>query len=87
VVHTSTAGLPGRKLFVWGVGPGGDRWQERLSGPGHRYLEIQAGLATTQFEHLVLAADGQVSWTEAIGSLDLAAHDAHQQWVAAGRAV
>ena len=56
VVHTSTAGLPGRKLFVWGVGAGGDRWQERLSGPGHRYLEIQAGLATTQFEHLALEA-------------------------------
>ena len=59
VVHTSTAGLPGRKLFVWGVGPGGDRWQERLSGPGHRYLEIQAGLATTQFEHLAMAAGGR----------------------------
>ena len=87
VVHTSTAGLPGRKLFVWGVGPGGDRWQERLSGPGPRYLEIQAGLATTQFEHLALAAAGQVSWTEAIGPVAVAAGEAHQEWEAAGRAV
>ena len=87
VVHTSTAVLSGRKLFVWGVGPGGDRWQERLSGPGHRYLEIQAGLATTQFEHLALAAGGEVSWTEAIGPVVLAAGDAHQEWGSAGRAV
>ena len=87
VVHTSTAGLPGRKLFVWGVGAGGDRWQERLSGPGPRYLEIQAGLATTQFEHLALEAAGQVSWTEAIGPVAVEAGEAHQGWEAAGRAV
>jgi tetratricopeptide (TPR) repeat protein len=87
VVHTSTAGLPGRKLFVWGVGPGGDRWQERLSGPGRRYLEIQAGLATTQFEHLALAAGAQVSWTEAIGPVGLAASEVQREWELAGRAV
>ena len=87
VVHTSTAGLPGRKLFVWGVGAGGDRWQERLSGPGRRYLEIQAGLATTQFEHLALDAAGQVSWTEVIGPVVVGAGDAHQEWAAAGEAV
>lgn len=87
LVHTSTAGLAGRKLFVWGMGPAGDRWQERLSGPDSRYLEIQAGLATTQFEHLALAASAQTSWTEAIGPVVVAAPDAHQGWAAAGRAV
>ena len=87
VVHTSTAGLPGRKLFCWGIGAGGNRWQERLSGPGSRYLEIQAGLATTQLEHLELAAAGQVSWTEAIGPVRLNARDVHQGWSAAGQAV
>ena len=87
VVHTSTAGLPGRKLFVWGVGTGGSRWQERLSGPGSRYLEIQAGLATTQLEHLELEAGGQVSWTEVIGPLHLNARNVHQDWAAAGQMV
>ena len=87
VVHTSTAGLAGRKLFCWGVGAGGNRWQERLSGPGGRYLEIKAGLATTQLEHLELEAGGQVSWTEAIGPLRLAPADVHQGWTAAGRMV
>jgi hypothetical protein len=87
VVHTSTDALPGRKLFVWGAGAGGTRWQERLSGPGGRYLEIQAGLATTQLEHLALEAAGQVSWTEALGPLSLNAGDIHQGWEAAGRAV
>ena len=87
VVHTSTAGLPGRKLFCWGVGAGGNRWQERLSGPGSRYLEIQAGLATTQLEHLELEAAGQVSWTEAIGPLGLNPRDVHQGWAAAGHVV
>jgi hypothetical protein len=85
VVHTSTAGLPGRKLFFWGVGTGGNRWQERLSGPGSRYLEIQAGLATTQLEHLELEAAGQVSWTEAIGPLSLNTRNVHQGWAAAGQ--
>jgi hypothetical protein len=87
VAHTSTAGLPGRKLFVWGVGAGGRRWQERLSGPGSRYLEIQAGLATTQLEHLELEAAGQVSWTEAIGPVRLNRRDVQQDWKAAGAAV
>jgi hypothetical protein len=42
--QTSTRGLRGRKLFLWGNGPAGSRWQEWLCGPGARYAEIQAGL-------------------------------------------
>ena len=33
LVQTSTDRLIGRKLFQWGVGTGGQRWQEWLSGP------------------------------------------------------
>ncbi|GAA2770808.1 DUF5107 domain-containing protein [Streptomyces rameus] len=71
LVQTSTDGLRGRKLFVWGSGPGGRRWQEWLTAPGTGgYCEIQAGLARTQLEHVPLAAQGDVSWLEAYGPLD-----------------
>src|SRR5262249_10559980 len=39
LVHTSTPRLRGRKVFYWGVHPGGRRWQEYLSVPGRAYLE------------------------------------------------
>ncbi|MEU3829992.1 DUF5107 domain-containing protein [Streptomyces sp. NPDC029080] len=71
LVQTSTDVLRGRKLFVWGSGPGGRRWQEWLTAPGTGgYCEIQAGLARTQLEHVPLAAQSEVSWLEAYGPLD-----------------
>ncbi|MEU7000609.1 DUF5107 domain-containing protein [Nonomuraea sp. NPDC046570] len=69
LVHTSTDRLAGRKLFVWGQGTGGQRWQEWLSPPGLPYLEIQGGLARTQLEHLPLPAGESWSWVEAYGLL------------------
>ncbi|WP_424211068.1 DUF5107 domain-containing protein [Streptomyces sp. BI20] len=70
LAQTSTDTLRGRKLFLWGNGPGGRRWQEWLSphgGPG--YAEIQAGLARTQLEHVRLEGGAQITWTEAYGPL------------------
>ncbi|GAB3038481.1 DUF5107 domain-containing protein [Parafrigoribacterium mesophilum] len=64
----STHRLRGRKLFVWGEGAGGRRWQEWLSPAGGRYAEIQAGLAQTQFQHLPMPAGAQWSWVEAYGN-------------------
>ncbi|MFJ3669204.1 DUF5107 domain-containing protein [Streptomyces sp. NPDC090106] len=70
LVQTSTDALRGRKLFVWGAGPGGRRWQEWLTEPGtDGYREIQAGLARTQLEHVRLDAESEVSWLEAYGPL------------------
>ncbi|MFV0428743.1 MAG: DUF5107 domain-containing protein [Arachnia sp.] len=69
--QTSTQGLRGRKLFLWGTGNGGNRWQEWLSGPGARYIEIQAGWCTTQMEHDVIGGHTQRAWTEAFTALDL----------------
>ncbi|WP_406334422.1 DUF5107 domain-containing protein [Streptomyces sp. NBC_00203] len=70
LVQTSTDVLRGRKLFVWGSGPGGRRWQEWLTEPGTGgYCEIQAGLARTQLEHVRLDAESDVSWLEAYGPL------------------
>lgn len=71
LVQTSTDTLRGRKLFVWGTGPGGRRWQEWLTEPGTGgYCEIQAGLVRTQLEHVKLEAESEVSWLEAYGPLD-----------------
>jgi hypothetical protein len=69
--QTSTSGLRGRKLFLWGSGRAGARWQEWLCGPDARYAEIQAGWCPTQLEHDRLAGGASVSWTEAFGGVDL----------------
>lgn len=80
LVQVSSSRLRGRKLFLWGEGTGGKRWQEWLCGPGQSYLEIQAGLARTQFEHVRLPAGGEISWVEAYGRLDVDPERAHGDW-------
>src|SRR5690606_732793 len=71
LVQTSTDVLRGRKLFVWGAGPGGRLGQQWLTAPGTGgYCEIQAGLARTQLEHVRLEPESEVSWLEAYGPLD-----------------
>jgi tetratricopeptide (TPR) repeat protein len=73
LAQTSTDVLCGRKLFAWGQGPGGRRWQQWLTEPGTGgYREIQAGLARTQLEHVRLDAESELSWLEAYGPLDAA---------------
>jgi tetratricopeptide (TPR) repeat protein len=67
LVQTSTSRLKGRKLFVWGMGPGGRHWQEFLSVPNSQYIEIQAGLARTQSEYIQMPANTEWSWLEAYG--------------------
>lgn len=77
LVQTSTSRLRGRKLFVWGRHTGGQRWQEWLSPPGHSYLEIQAGLARTQLEHLPMPAGERWTWLETYGLLETSPAVAH----------
>ncbi|MFD5432667.1 DUF5107 domain-containing protein [Kitasatospora sp. NPDC127067] len=86
LVQTSTARLRGRKLFCWGTGTGGRHWQEWLSGPDSAYLEIQAGLARTQLEHLPMPAGATWSWTEAYGLLQADPTAVHGSWDAAREA-
>jgi hypothetical protein len=52
------------------MGAGGRKWQEFLSPSGEPYLEIQAGLARTQLEHLPMPGDTQWSWLEAYGLME-----------------
>ncbi|MEI2712239.1 MAG: DUF5107 domain-containing protein [Nocardioides sp.] len=79
----STSGLVGRKLFCWGRGAGGERWQEWLSGPGERYLEIQAGACPTQLDYGVIPAGGQRSWTESFGAVEVSSQGPYDDVVAA----
>jgi len=78
-VQTSTDRLIGRKMFCWGNSTGGRRWQEFLAVPGQAYLEIQAGLARTQFEHLPMPAYEQWTWTEAFGLLEADPSEVHHE--------
>ncbi|MEU6963093.1 DUF5107 domain-containing protein [Streptomyces chrestomyceticus] len=88
LVHTSTDTLRGRKLFLWGAGRAGRRWQRWLTEPGTGgYAEIQAGLARTQLEHVRLEGGAEFAWLEAYGPLaadPAAVHGA--DWAAARRA-
>ncbi|WP_202866034.1 DUF5107 domain-containing protein [Kribbella turkmenica] len=86
LAQASTERLQGRKLFVWGEGAGGRRWQEWLSPGlrGHGYAEIQAGLARTQLEHLKLPAATNWHWLEAYGRVSVDPAAAHaDDWTAA----
>ncbi|MFI6604715.1 DUF5107 domain-containing protein [Nonomuraea sp. NPDC050536] len=84
LLHESTERLLGRKLFGWGTGPGGSRWQEWLSEPGLRYLEIQGGLCRTQLEHVPIGPGARWTWTESYGPYDPARtaglENAAEQW-------
>lgn len=70
LIHVSTQALRGRKLFVWGMSPGGRHWQEFLSIPGHPYIEIQGGLMPTQGDKLLMQPGSNVSWIEAYGLME-----------------
>ncbi|HET6246846.1 MAG TPA: DUF5107 domain-containing protein [Tepidisphaeraceae bacterium] len=80
MIHTSTQRLCGRKMFLWGMDPGGRRWQEYLSEPGQHYIEIQGGLATTQTEYVAMPAGAQWEWLEAYGGFDADAGAVHNDW-------
>lgn len=88
--EASTSRLQGRKIFVWGQGPGGRKWQEYLSGRGHngQYCEIQCGLAHTQGECLPMPPATAWEWLEIYGPLQADPNKVHSdQWSEARGAV
>jgi tetratricopeptide (TPR) repeat protein len=87
LVQVSTERLIGRKLFVWGRGSGGRHWQQFLSPTGQSYIEIQAGLARTQLEHVPMPP-GEWTWLEAYGQLQADPAAVHgDDWAQAQQAV
>lgn len=78
----STSRLQGRKIFVWGQGPGGRKWQEYLSGEGNpgRYCEIQCGLAHTQSECLPMPPRTAWEWMEIYGAMHADPAKVHGSW-------
>ncbi len=81
-VECSTSRLKGRKLFVWGQGAGGDRWQGYLTGEGDdgRYVELQAGLAHSQYECLPMPPKTTWEWLEGYGAISGDADKLHGRW-------
>ena len=88
LVQASTHRQRGRKLFVWGQTRGSARWQEFLSGNPHdRYIEIQAGLAQTQYECLPMPPHTAWEWLEAYGAMNAGPAQIHGAWHGAQAAV
>jgi len=81
LAHISTARLKGRKLFVWGDTTGGRHWCDWLGGASGAYFEIQAGLATTQYEHLPMPGGATWTWRETF--LPVQVDDLPEGWEAA----
>jgi tetratricopeptide (TPR) repeat protein len=75
--EASTAALLYRKMFCWGTGRGGRRWQDFLSLPGEQYLEVQAGLAPTQLHTADIDAGAVVDWVQAFTALRVDPEKAH----------
>lgn len=69
LLQCSTDQLLGRKTFLWGKGQGGRNWNRWLSDRDDAYIEIQAGLAHTQLEHIPMPPKTEWSWVEAYTSL------------------
>lgn len=69
--HISTRRLGSRKLFSWGNSDGSHRWQEFLTDQAGRYLEVQAGLAKTQYGCIPMAPHTAWEWMEQYGAVQL----------------
>ena len=87
LLQVSDQRMIGRKLFVWGHGRGGRHWGEWLSVEGQSYVEIQAGLARTQLEHIPMKAGECWKWTEAYGAIECGKAAHSDDWATAVQSV
>ncbi len=83
LLHYSNNFLKTRKLFLWGNKTGGRHWNEFLSEKGQAYIEIQAGLATTQLEHIPMAKKTVWEWTEGYTAIDGTNQNFYGDWESA----
>jgi len=86
--HSSTSLLMGRKVWVFGMGRGGRRWQDFLNTPGHAYIEIQGGLTRIQSQCAPMPPHCEWEWLEAYGPVQADAPTVHgADWPTAWQAV
>lgn len=71
LLQLSTSRLRSRKLFSWGHNEASRHWQEFLTKDGGDYIEIQAGLAKTQYGCLPMAPHTAWEWMEQYGPIQL----------------
>lgn len=71
LLQLSTKRLRSRKLFCWGNQDASDHWQEFLTDQAGRYIEIQAGLAKTQYGCLPMAPNTAWEWLERYGAIQI----------------
>ena len=71
LLQVSTKRLRSRKLFSWGKCNASDHWQEFLTDQAGRYVEIQAGLAKTQYGCLPMAPHAAWEWVERYGPVQV----------------
>ena len=80
LIQTSTSRLQGRKLFVWGQKEGSHRWQQFLNEKAGNYIEIQAGLAKTQYGCLPMPKESEWEWLEAYGAMQVDKEKVDGDW-------
>lgn len=71
LLQFSTSRLQSRKLFCWGHVPASRRWQDFLTRGAGDYIEIQAGLAKTQYGCIPMAPHTAWEWMEQYGPAGL----------------
>lgn len=75
LMQRSTARLRSRKLFSWGNQEASDNWQNFLTENAGRYIEIQAGLAKTQYGCIPMAPNTAWEWLEQYGPVQIESSD------------
>lgn len=71
LLHLSTNRLKSRKLFSWGNNHGSNNWQKFLTNNAGRYVEIQAGLAKTQYGCIPMPPHSAWEWMEQYGAIQV----------------
>lgn len=79
LLHFSTSEFIGRKMFLWGQANGGRNWNSFLTEDERPYIEIQAGLAYTQLEHIPMKAKETWQFIEAYTPLNCKKEDVHNE--------
>lgn len=64
LLQYSTDRLKGRKLFYWGNRVSSRNWQKTLTEHAGDYIELQAGLARTQYESIPMPPNTAWEWIE-----------------------